>query len=454
MGARASPRSKAFRASDVRCKRRAAKPSPCRVETERGSRRWASSRSPSAASHCPRMLAVDRQGGGVTRATRREAACSLQLGKRSGRVLDDEPVVIAQRLMALRALRPDRQRLLRGLQRPSGPGRRRSAVGVEQRRGTAEPRPRLQEAGVERNRLLVVADGPPEARRIAGRHRLRGLLTAQIGLVSRQVPGRLLLEFAFLSGRERDVERLCHPRGDLPLHLEDVRQRRVERLPPPRRRARGQTQLRAHLHAPRAVASLREADGAREQVLDVQLLPDFLRLLLRLPVSVRAGARDDLQARQVRQLPAHLVRDAVGEVVVLFRAEVLEGEDGQALDTGVGLRDRGCERPARDDDRSDDDGGDDDCGSAERRDETAAPERNAARHGERRPLARRSGQARQRLQIEGQIVRRLSPCRRALLEAMPQHPLQPRRDVRVRLRQLRGLVPEDGRHACRLPSAP
>ena len=260
--------------------------------------------------------------------------------------------------MALRALRSDRQRLLRGLQRPSGPGRRRSAVGVEQRRGTAEPRPRLQEAGVEGHRLLVVEDGPTEARRVAGRHRLRGLLTAQIGLVSRQVPGRLRLQLAFLSGRERDVERLCHPRGDLPLHLEDVRQRRVERLRPPRRRARGQAQLRAHLHAPRAVASLREADGAREQVLDVQLLADLLRLLLRLPVPVRAGARDDLQARQVRQLPAYLVRDAVGEVVVLFRAEVLEGEDGQALDTGVGRRGR---RAARHHDRSTD--GDDDNGS-------------------------------------------------------------------------------------------
>ena len=161
------------------------------------------------------------------------------------------------------------------------------------------------------------------------------------------------------------------------MHLEDVRQRRIERLRPPRRPARGQAQLRAHLHAPRAVASLREADGARQQVLGVQLLPDLLRLLLRLPVFVRARAGDDLEARKVRQLAAHLVGDAVDEVVVLLRAEVLEREDGQAYDAGVRWR---TGRAARHDDHGND-GDDKDGSNAKHCDETAAHEQQSASRG-------------------------------------------------------------------------
>jgi hypothetical protein len=139
---------------------------------------------------------------------------------------------------------------------------------------------------------------------------------------------------------ERHVERLGHPGGDLALHPEDVGHRRVERLRPLRRRARRDDELRADLHAPRAGGVLHEPHGAGQQVLDVELLADLLRRLRRLAVAVRARAGDDLETAEPGQLAAHLVGDAVGEVVVVRAAEVLEREDGHALDAGVDRRGR------------------------------------------------------------------------------------------------------------------
>jgi hypothetical protein len=173
------------------------------------------------------------------------------------------------------------------------------------------------------------------------------------GLVGLQVLRRLVGEPLLLGGAERDSELLRDARRDVGLHLEDVGQRRVEGLLPPRG---GRTvgadldELRAHLHAvARAAFLLLPADGGGQEVVRGELLRDLLRRLGRLLVGSGAAARDHLEAGKRRELAADRIRDAVGEVVVLGSAQVLEREDGDSADRGFRRRGRGGRRglPAR-----------------------------------------------------------------------------------------------------------
>src|SRR5262249_24280721 len=154
------------------------------------------------------------------------------------------------------------------------------------------------------------------------------------------------------------------------LHLEDIGERRVERLLPARRRRAGFAdldELRRDLHAVGAGALL-PADRRRQQVVGVELLRDLPRRLLSLLVRHRARTGNDLEARQRRELAAERVGDAVGEVVVLGRAEVVEREDRDAADRGLRGRRRGGgrgrrrryrrRRPAPEQERGDDEEGD------------------------------------------------------------------------------------------------
>ena len=94
-------------------------------------------------------------------------------------------------------------------------------------------------------------------------------------------------------------------------------------------------ELGSHVDAAR-VSGLLPAHRAREEIRRVELLRDLLRRLGRLAVRSRARPRDDLQARQRGQLAADLVRDAVGEVVLVGWSLVLERQDGDPLDGARG----------------------------------------------------------------------------------------------------------------------
>ena len=111
---------------------------------------------------------------------------------------------------------------LRAGQRRLGVLRRRRSQGVEQGVCLGEPGPREREGGVERHRLLVVAERAAEQDRVDDREAVGDLLAFQVGIVGREIPGRLLLERLALARAERRAERLGHPRGDIGLDLEHV----------------------------------------------------------------------------------------------------------------------------------------------------------------------------------------------------------------------------------------
>ena len=107
-------------------------------------------------------------------------------------------------------------------------------------------------------------------------------------------------------------------------------------------------ELRADLHAA-AAAALLPAHRGGQQIAGRQLPGDLLRRLGRLLVWRRAAARDHLDPGKRGQLAPDLVRDAVGEVVVLGRAQVLEGQHGDALDAARARRPGPCAAASRGD---------------------------------------------------------------------------------------------------------
>ena len=147
--------------------------------------------------------------------------------------------------------------------------------------------------------------------------RLRGGLAFEIGIIGRQVRGRLGRELVAHAVAQRRVERTGHLRRDVGLHLEDVRERRVERLLPlGGRRGPGldPDELGTDPHPARPAGRLLPLHRGGEQVIGPELAGDLLRRLGRLAVFVRAGPRDDGEPRDLRELAAHLVRDPIGEV--------------------------------------------------------------------------------------------------------------------------------------------
>ncbi len=158
----------------------------------------------------------------------------------------DQPFVVAERQVPLRAVRRERDGLLRRLPGALRERGRRRAVGVQERIGHRDSCPRLREAGIQRHGLLVEAERLAQARGIAGRQAVRRFLALQEGVVGGEVLRGLLGEPLLLARSERAAQRLRHLRRDVRLHLEHVRQRRVERLLPLRgRRIRTPSRPRA-----------------------------------------------------------------------------------------------------------------------------------------------------------------------------------------------------------------
>ena len=189
--------------------------------------------------------------------------------------------------------------------------------------GAREPRPSLDEAGVERHRLLVSGDRPAEARGISSAHPLRRRLAAQEGVVGCEVLRRLLRQLPLRAVAQRHIERLRHSTGNVGLDLEHVGERRIEGCLPLRCPGRDLHQLRAHVNAARCAGALLPPHSARQEILHTELLPDLLGRLRCPLIPNGAAARCHLQAGKRRQLAADFVRDSVGEVLVRGCAQVL-----------------------------------------------------------------------------------------------------------------------------------
>ena len=158
----------------------------------------------------------------------------------------------------------------------------------------------------------------------------QGRLALEVGVVRRRVRRRPLRQDCPLRRAERHVERLRHLSRHVGLHLEHVRERRVEWLLPLGRAGRDLDQLRAHPDVA-AARGLFPAHRAGEEIIHPELPADLLRALRRLLVLVRAAAGGDLEAGQRGELAAHLVGHAVREVLVVRAAQVLERQHREQL---------------------------------------------------------------------------------------------------------------------------
>ena len=177
-------------------------------------------------------LLRDRGRGEQVHVVGRDAEPGLIRGERAGVVERNPAVVLAEGEIPLRPIRSEPARLLGGRQRPLADRRRRRGARVELREGLAEPGPRGDERGVERDRPLVEADGPTKARRVRCAHACRCRLSLEVGVVGSDVRGGPGGEPAAHAVGEGHAEGARHLAGDIRLHLEDVGERRVERLLP------------------------------------------------------------------------------------------------------------------------------------------------------------------------------------------------------------------------------
>src|SRR5204863_6516037 len=99
-------------------------------------------------------------------------------------------------------------------------------------------------------------------------------------------------------------------------------------------------------HAAHAVR-LAPPHGALEEILHLELAPDLVQRLLRATVLRAAGARGHPESANGREAASHLVRHAVGEVLVIRAPRVLEREHGDLAFAAVRGMLPGPEDPQR-----------------------------------------------------------------------------------------------------------
>ena len=176
----------------------------------------------------------------------------------------NKPLVAAEGEVALRAVWCEGHCPLPRLPGTLREHRHGGAVGIEKRIGVRDPRPRLHEAGIQRRGLLVEAEHLPQAGGIVG-SAVPDFLTLEEGVVGGEVLRGLLGKPLLLACSEGAAQSLSHLRRDVRLHLEHIRDRRVERLLPLGRRgvrARHVDELRTHVDAARP-GTLVPAHGCR-----------------------------------------------------------------------------------------------------------------------------------------------------------------------------------------------
>ena len=157
------------------------------------------------------------------------------------------------------------------------------------------------------------------------------LVAAEVEIVGAEVPGGRGAEGRVVRRLKREVQRARDLLRDPGLHLEDLLQALVV-LPRPEMAVVGHPdELRGDPHATDLPGRLLPPHAAFEDVVDAELPADLLERLLAAPVLVGAGAGDHAEVGQPREAAGDLLGDAVGEVAVLGRAQILERQDGDGL---------------------------------------------------------------------------------------------------------------------------
>ncbi len=181
--------------------------------------------------------------------------------------------------------------------------------------------------GVERDRLLVVPDGPPQAS--GGSSAQRWPAALEVGVVRRQVRGRRRLELRWALSASATSSALatlaamspCTWNTSVSAASNGCSSGCGGAWPGLTSTSSGVTRTRL------APPALVPPHRGGEQVVRAQLARDLRGRLGGVAILVRAAARDDRRARRCRtSLDAHLVAHAVGEVGVARVAQVLEGK--------------------------------------------------------------------------------------------------------------------------------
>ena len=113
-------------------------------------------------------------------------------------------------------------------------------------------------------------------------------------------------------GRQSGLERDCNPFGNVTLDGKDIRQLAIERLRPDVRISRGINQLRDDAQPIR-----RASNAALDDVRDTELRRDLLRALVGFLIAHHRGARDHLEASDLRELGDDVLGDTVAEVLIV-----------------------------------------------------------------------------------------------------------------------------------------
>ena len=229
----------------------------------------------------------------------------------------------AHRQMRVSELGIERQRLLRGLARPSIAVRGRHETGVGLLRVCLrQARPGRGVVGIALARLPEVFDCTLEVFLAAPLEKETPLQGEVVGFRIHG-PGTRHGRRA----EQRQLQRLDHFACNVVLHDEDVVERAVIGLRPEVRTVGGPDELRGD---PQLLAGLPHA--ALQDVRDVELLADHPQVFVPSLELERRGAPDHAQLGQLRQQVEQLLRQAIREVfLVLARAHVRERQHRNRL---------------------------------------------------------------------------------------------------------------------------
>jgi len=294
--------------------------------------------------------------------------------------------------------------------------------------------PGLGEIGIELDGSLEVRD----ALQLPLAIEVRTCPASQVRLPCLEVLGRSRLDDLDLRPQECDSELANDLARDFGLHGEYVVIGTVEGHRPQVGVVRNADQPGSDSQPCCAGGRLGPAYGAAEQVLDPELIADLPRGLVGLRVLVRAVARDHPQTAHRCEPAGDLFGHAGGEVLVLWRAQVVERQDGNhRADLGLGGRcARGLLLPTAD----------------RRQGQGSDHSQHSDGRGERDPR-RCAGPPSLSVWSSRQLLQRVAelPCRleaqgRVLLEAAVDDRLQALWQVAPEAGDRRRLVAEDGRH--------
>ena len=191
----------------------------------------------------------------------------------------------------------------------------------------------LGETGIRNRELRIEPDSLGQIRHglfLLGAHQIlrRVQIAAQERLIRVQVLRRQRRKRRRRFRRQRDIEHTGHVERDALLHREHLARsdRRRDLVGPELRTRRDVDETRCDENQPRAVGPAVGSHAAREDMRDPELGGDLAQRLLAQIVLHGAGARHHTNAVHIADARRQLVGDAVGEILLVGWALVIERE--------------------------------------------------------------------------------------------------------------------------------